>query len=176
MNTDLTKEELDRLENDLNYDTSDDPRVTRLVSMARRTLQAEERLGRAVEALNGAPEFLRDIAKHQLDISSESFVRLEGVARAISSLDSPKDLPPPLPCAPPAHSDAQPEPQFRIWSFEHAAWWAPNSMGYVQDYSKAGTYSLSEALEICTNANDHRLEEAMVPTEKFATRNVLANH
>lgn len=175
MNTDLAKEELDELENDLNYDTSDDPRVTRLVSMARRTLQAEERLGRAVEALrnlydeqNGPPlERHKERWKMAMD---QTFIILSECE------DSPKDLPPPLPCAPPAHSDAQPEPQFRIWSFEHAAWWAPNSMGYVQDYSKAGTYSLSEALEICTNANDHRLEEAMVPTEKFATRNVLANH
>ena len=40
-----------------------------------------------------------------------------------------------------------------IWSIEHGAWWKPNRCGYTAEKSLAGTYSLSDALEIVKSAN-----------------------
>lgn len=45
------------------------------------------------------------------------------------------------------------EQKYLIWSWEHDAWWAPNSNGYVSDRGDAGEYSYEEALKICLNAN-----------------------
>ena len=52
-----------------------------------------------------------------------------------------------------------------IWSVEHTAWWAPNSMGYTQDQKRAGKYTFDEAVQICTGANRfcRTPNETMVP-------------
>lgn len=42
---------------------------------------------------------------------------------------------------------------YLIWSFEHNAWWAPNSRGYTTDVKVAGLYGKEEAERICENAN-----------------------
>ena len=42
---------------------------------------------------------------------------------------------------------------FLIWSFEHRAWWRPNSSGYTQSIDEAGAYMLEDALQLCTGAN-----------------------
>jgi hypothetical protein len=49
----------------------------------------------------------------------------------------------------------------RIWSFEHNAWWAPDSRGYTQIESKAGLYRRTYAEYICAQANygDQKNEE-----------------
>jgi hypothetical protein len=97
MNTDLTKEQLDELEDDLAECDPRDAQANRLkraLRMARRTLQAEERL--------------REINKI---VQKSYYKKVHGwrnAALSLSYLDSPKGLTPPLPCAPPAHSDAQP--------------------------------------------------------------------
>lgn len=41
----------------------------------------------------------------------------------------------------------------RIWSFEHNAWWAPESCGYTQDVASAGLYERAKAVQICRDAN-----------------------
>lgn len=62
--------------------------------------------------------------------------------------------------------------EFYIWSFEHDAWWKPNSFGYTRSITEAGKYPLSEALNICKNANvisSNRpsINEAMVPVSSI---------
>ena len=42
---------------------------------------------------------------------------------------------------------------YLIFSFEHLAYWAPNSRGYVHDVKNAGLYEKDEAEEICRQAN-----------------------
>lgn len=41
---------------------------------------------------------------------------------------------------------------YLIWSFEHHAWWAAASMGYVQTIESAGRYTATEAGAIVTNS------------------------
>jgi hypothetical protein len=41
----------------------------------------------------------------------------------------------------------------RIWSFEHDAWWRPNSMGYTHRKEEAGLYDRDEAEKIVRSAN-----------------------
>lgn len=119
MNTDLTKEELDEAEriyteqvvaNNKGYDAYVLAGAywdygQQLISMARRTLQAEERLGRAVEALKEMTS-----GNMRCGYCDSGFDTIEAYAQAALDgiEDSPKDLPPPLPCDPPAHSDTQP--------------------------------------------------------------------
>lgn len=54
-----------------------------------------------------------------------------------------------------------------IWSREHGAWWAANSMGYTKDRSRAGRYEFHAALEIVVSANqclrDDEPNESMCP-------------
>lgn len=40
-----------------------------------------------------------------------------------------------------------------IWSFEHGAWWRPNSWGYTTCRSEAGWYDRAEAEKIVEQAN-----------------------
>jgi len=57
---------------------------------------------------------------------------------------------------------------YLIYSFEHKAWWRSNSNGYTPKRDQAGEYTLSEAIEIVTNANLHCGNvpmEAMMPVE-----------
>lgn len=58
--------------------------------------------------------------------------------------------------------------EWLIWSIEHSAWWAPNSLGYTKDRESAGRYSFEEACDICHGANiAHRNtpNEAMILDE-----------
>jgi hypothetical protein len=51
--------------------------------------------------------------------------------------------------------------KWRIWSFEHHAWWAENECGYTEAASLAGTYTLERALEIVAHAAPG--DEAILP-------------
>lgn len=42
--------------------------------------------------------------------------------------------------------------RYLIWSFEHQAWWRPNSNGYTTDLAQAGRYSQEEAGRIVTQS------------------------
>lgn len=42
---------------------------------------------------------------------------------------------------------------YRIWSFEHNAWWAPRQRGYRQSIDEAGIYGYIEATQIVGGAN-----------------------
>jgi len=42
---------------------------------------------------------------------------------------------------------------YLVWSYEHTAWWKPNSLGYTSKVSEAGRYPLYEAVRICMGAN-----------------------
>jgi len=55
---------------------------------------------------------------------------------------------------------------YLIWSIEHDQWWKPNKMGYTDDMSKAGRYSVEDATEICEIANIVGVEEMMMPEIK----------
>jgi hypothetical protein len=48
---------------------------------------------------------------------------------------------------------AEAQPQFLIWSEEHAAWWRGGSAGYTRSIFDAGHYSFKEAMEITSDAN-----------------------
>ena len=39
-----------------------------------------------------------------------------------------------------------------IWSFEHRAWWRPNSQGYTPHLDEAGRYTKDEAGDIVTSS------------------------
>lgn len=64
---------------------------------------------------------------------------------------------------------------YRIWSFEHRAWWKPNGRGYTGSITEAGIYPEEEAEEIVRNANkflpEGKVNEEMrpVPTEPVLT-------
>jgi hypothetical protein len=45
------------------------------------------------------------------------------------------------------------EKKWLIWSIEHKAWLAENSMGYVLNRKHAGRYSFDEARQIVASAN-----------------------
>lgn len=54
------------------------------------------------------------------------------------------------------------EIKYRIWSFEHNAWWRPNGQGYTSHIEDAGTYEEKEAQSICDDANAHgKINEEM---------------
>ena len=57
--------------------------------------------------------------------------------------------------------------RWRIWSFEHSAWWRPNELGYTERASESGVYSLARALEIVTCAAPG--DEAMLPAPEQPT-------
>lgn len=56
-----------------------------------------------------------------------------------------------------------------IWSFEHAAWWAPAERGYTQSVREAGQYTLERGAEIVEKANRYtkKPNEALVPAYLF---------
>jgi hypothetical protein len=51
---------------------------------------------------------------------------------------------------------------YLIWSYEHTAWWLPNSKGYTKFLSQAGNYTPKQAGEICAQANVINICEIMV--------------
>ena len=62
-----------------------------------------------------------------------------------------------------------------IWSYEHDAWWKPNSMGYTRKYLEAGRYSEKEAEKICKQADiGRRLLSSVMPPEIMVIENVAA--
>lgn len=59
-----------------------------------------------------------------------------------------------------------------VWSNEHVAWWAPESMGYRARVDEAGRYTLAQAREICRSANvgcRGAPSEIMVPSPELVT-------
>ena len=59
-------------------------------------------------------------------------------------------------------------PEWYIWSYEHNAWWKPNSRGYTHDLREAGRYGWSAATEILHHANfGDTINEAVVATDAF---------
>jgi hypothetical protein len=42
---------------------------------------------------------------------------------------------------------------YLIWSEEHGRWWGPAQRGYTTSIREAGLYTLQEANDICTRAN-----------------------
>ncbi len=53
-----------------------------------------------------------------------------------------------------------------IWSWEHNAWWRPNSSGYTSDVLEAGVYSYRQALKIVRGANiNFNRSTAKMPNE-----------
>lgn len=55
-----------------------------------------------------------------------------------------------------------------IWSFEHDAWWMPDSNGYTSCLEEAGVYTAAEAADIVRNANAHgEINETTVPVYCF---------
>lgn len=54
------------------------------------------------------------------------------------------------------------ETKYRIWSFEHNAWWRPNWCDYTPHIELAGIYSKEIAEVICMDANAHgKINEEM---------------
>lgn len=69
------------------------------------------------------------------------------------------------------------EEQYLIWSVEHQAWWARDSMGYVHDVRVAGLYPKAVAEEICRKANRYLsagvVHEVMIPESVVAVVGVI---
>jgi selenophosphate synthetase-related protein len=60
--------------------------------------------------------------------------------------------------------------KYRIWSFEHNAWWRPNWNGYTVSIFEAGLYDFEEATKIVEQANimadvTGKINEEMRPVE-----------
>lgn len=58
------------------------------------------------------------------------------------------------------------EEMWLIWSNEHNAWWAPNSLGYTPSITKAGRYTLEDTRARTMHAGPMecgRPSEAIVP-------------
>ena len=60
--------------------------------------------------------------------------------------------------------------KYRIWSFEHSAWWKGNKHGYTNDINNAGLFTVYQANAICLDANKLAdsiigINEVMVPME-----------
>ena len=58
---------------------------------------------------------------------------------------------------------------YLIWSYEHNAWWGPDSRGYRRSVDAAGRYSESDASRIVVNANINGINEIAIP-ESVALR------
>ena len=56
---------------------------------------------------------------------------------------------------------------YMIWSFEHGAWWGPNSNGFTRIPMDAGQYSRSDAYKICARRNYRGIYEVPVPVSFF---------
>lgn len=113
MNTDLTLQQLDDLRTDLSYHLSDDPRVDSLISMARRSLQLEERLGRAVEASKKANDSLSWLISRRFLVPEDNNVEFHKALVALKEVkevveESLEGLRPPVPATPPVEPDALP--------------------------------------------------------------------
>ena len=54
--------------------------------------------------------------------------------------------------------------RYRIWSFEHEAWWRPNAHGYTPDIEQAGIFFSDDAHMAVMRANvNGQTNEALVP-------------
>ncbi len=51
--------------------------------------------------------------------------------------------------------------RYRIWSFEHNAWWKPDWNGYTENIKEAGIYTEENAKDICDSANLFKINEEM---------------
>ena len=47
-----------------------------------------------------------------------------------------------------AHQDG-----WLIWSHEHKGWWKQSEYGYTDDWREAGLFSLTHAIDLCTQAS-----------------------
>jgi hypothetical protein len=64
----------------------------------------------------------------------------------------------------------------KIWSFQHSAWWRPNSRGYTVAEGEAGLYDRAEAEQIVNSANFRgRLEEEIVEIRQPPLRERIAS-
>ena len=73
----------------------------------------------------------------------------------------------------PCRHDNMKSENWLIWSYEHDAWWKPNSMGYTRKYLEAGRYSEKEAERICKQADiGRRLLSSVMPPEIMVIENV----
>ena len=54
--------------------------------------------------------------------------------------------------------------RYRIWSFEHDAWWAPNERGYCANKLDAGQYEVQRAAEIVEGARGEEIALAVSGT------------
>lgn len=66
--------------------------------------------------------------------------------------------------------------KFYIWSIEHDAWWAPDSLGYTREIELAGTYDRTTAHQIVTRANVRAFHECMIPVACVERQIVEAPH
>lgn len=55
------------------------------------------------------------------------------------------------------------EPLFLIWCHERSMYWRSNKNGYTNSANDAGLYKLSDAIDICKNANLNGIEESIIP-------------
>ena len=59
--------------------------------------------------------------------------------------------------------------KYRIWSFEHDAWWRPNWYGYTENIEEAGIYEEKVAHGILFDANLFgKINEEMRPVTNAA--------
>ena len=78
-----------------------------------------------------------------------------------------------------AHDEQQAKEDWLIWSFEHNAWWGPNSGGYYTELRAAGLYTEAEAkrIEASANRGGVRNEEARhISTQAEAIRYALPRY
>jgi hypothetical protein len=54
---------------------------------------------------------------------------------------------------------------FYIWSMEHNAWWRPDSNGYTNKLSEAGTFGREECYDILFHANWSSVRTGKTPHE-----------
>jgi hypothetical protein len=75
--------------------------------------------------------------------------------------------------------------KYYIYSYEHRAFWKPNSCGYTYEISSAGVYSETEANSIVKSANVNEIinevlipyttNEIVVPSRYSTTENIMKN-
>lgn len=57
----------------------------------------------------------------------------------------------------------EPSMWYGIWSIEHAAWWAPDELGYTTDILQAGFYQQAHAQRIIEQSNQQQVMEVAIP-------------